>query len=110
MMRKIVFFGLLMTFLFLPAAASYGDSLERSVSQIEDVNNIPDGTIVLISKQESDIPGYVHEKYAFVDRGCPGGVQIVDRHGAPISANDPTLRMTEQRMCAELRHEARDGD
>lgn len=61
MIRKIGLIGVFMAILFLPLGA-HGQDLSRS----EDINtaNIADNSIVILSEEETDIPGYVHEKYA----------------------------------------------
>lgn len=105
-MIKIGVFGALMAILYLPVAA-YAQDLGGSVKSIED---IPDGTIVVISKEETGIPGYLHEKYVFVDSNCPGGLEPVDYYGPAIDPNDPNLHMLERRVCASLRLDVSDGD
>jgi hypothetical protein len=66
-----------------------------------DISDIPNDSIVVLSKEESDVPGYVHQKYAFVSQACPGGFQIIDHHGAPIDPNDADLLLFEsQQLCS----------
>lgn len=88
--------GLLPTFAQTPQAQ--GDS----VSCIEDMNiaDIPNESIVVISKDDSEDPGYVHEKYVFVSSDCPGGAQIVDYSGPPIDPKDPNVLRNEATICA----------
>ena len=105
-MTKIGFFGALMAMLYLPVPA-YAQDLGRPVKSVED---LPDDTIVVISKEETGMPGYVHEKYVFVDSNCPGKVDIVDYYGPAIDPNDPNLRLLERRMCTNLRFDVSDGD
>jgi hypothetical protein len=66
------------------------------------------GSIVVISKEETNFAGYVHTKYAFVDQKC--GAILVDHYGAPIDPNDRELREIEQRACTEIAMNTRDGD
>ena len=66
------------------------------------------GSIVIVSKEETDVAGYVHTKYAFVDQKC--GAVLVDHYGAPIDPNDRKLREIEQRACTEIAMNTRDGD
>jgi hypothetical protein len=68
----------------------------------------PNGSIVIISREESDVPGYVHMQYAFVDQSC--GAILVDRFGPPIDPNDKELKQIEQRVCTEIAMNSRDGD
>jgi hypothetical protein len=100
MYAKSLVFGIA-TVIFLLPAASYG---QRSPTTSDVVN----GSIVIISQEETDVPGYVHTTYAFVDLGC--GAQIVDHYGTSINPNDKELLLSEQRMCTELSQESRDGD
>jgi hypothetical protein len=76
----------------------------------ENINtsDIPNGSIVVISKEETDTPEYVHTKYVFVDQLC--GTQIVDRYGTPVNPNDTDLKRAEKRMCMELAMNTRDND
>ena len=104
MIRKIGFFGLV-AFLFLPVA-SFAQSPADSMDPAErlDISDIPTNSIVVLSKEESDVPGYVHQKYAFVSQACPGRVQIVDRHGAPIDPKDADLLLFESQQCTFLQY------
>src|SRR6476620_1142781 len=99
MFRKIGLVSVLMAILSLPLAA-YGQDRSRS----EDINtaNIANNTIVIISEEETDIAGYVHERYAFVGAACPAGFHIVDYYGAPIDRNDASLQIRERSMCSDL--------
>jgi hypothetical protein len=89
------------TVIFLLPAASYGQHSPTT----SDVTN---GSIVIISHEETGTPGYVHTKYAFVDLGC--GAQIVDHYGPSVNANDKEVLLSERRMCTELSQDTRDGD
>jgi hypothetical protein len=106
MIRKIGLIGVFMAILFLPLGA-HGQDLSRS----EDINtaNIADNSIVILSEEETDIPGYVHEKYAFVSVACPTGVQLVDYYGPPIDRNDPSLLVREGAMCTDRSFETPDN-
>jgi len=72
--------------------ASYADSVKSSSSD----------TIVVISKEETEIPEYFHQKYVFNHPDCLGAVTI-DVYGPEINPNDPRVIETEQKMCAETR-------
>jgi hypothetical protein len=96
-------------FLFAPVpsfAQSAGD-----VSSIESVNlgDIANDSIVVLSKNEMGVPGYVHVKYAFVHLDCPGGVQLVDYYGSAFDPNDPIVRSAERRQCSQS-GEDKDGE
>jgi hypothetical protein len=68
----------------------------------------PNSSIVIISEQKTDAPGYVHTKYVFVDQLC--GAQPVDHYGPPIDPNDQQLKQVEKRGCMEIAMDTRDGD
>lgn len=74
------------------SGASYADS----------VGNSPAGSIVMMSKQESEIPGYFHQKYVFSHPDCLGSVPV-DYYGPEITTNDPRVLAEEQRICAQNR-------
>jgi hypothetical protein len=107
MIRKIGLIGVLMAILSAPLAA-YGQDLSRS----EDINttNVANNTFVLISEEDTGVPGYVHQRYAFVSAACPGGFQIIDYYGAPIDRNDASLQIRERSMCSDLSFDWADGD
>jgi hypothetical protein len=103
MIRKIGFVGVLMAILYLPLAA-YGQDDSRNAKSVEDINtaDIADNSIVVLSQEETVIPGYVHEKYAFVSAACfPTGLQLIDYYGPPIDRNDPNLLVREAAMCSD---------
>ena len=62
MIRKIGLISVLMAILSLPLAA-YGQDLSRS----EDINtaNVENNTFVIISEEETGVPGYVHRALRF---------------------------------------------
>ena len=107
MLGKMSLIGVLMAILLLPLAA-YGQDLSRS----EDVNtaNVAHNSFVILSEEETDIPGYFHQRYAFVSQACPAGFQIIDYYGAPIDRNDASLLIRERSMCSDLSFDAADGD
>jgi hypothetical protein len=80
-----------------------------TATSIEEIkNSVPNGSIVIISKEESVDPEYLHTRYVFMDQAC--GPQLVDRYGPPVDPNNRELKQTEQRMCREVAMETRDGD
>jgi hypothetical protein len=101
-------FAIVLAILLLPSS-SFAQSSSRSGS-FEDVDSSAqaNGSIIVISKEETNFAGYVHTKYAFVDQKC--GVIQVDHYGAPIDPNDRELREIEQRACTEIAMNTRDGD
>ncbi|HEU4343310.1 MAG TPA: hypothetical protein VFU31_17305 [Candidatus Binatia bacterium] len=105
---KGLVFGIVMLGFLLPAGSSAQTRSARESIQPKDVSMAPLGSIVLISKEESDSPGYVHAKYAFVDAAC--AVPIVDHYGPPVNPDDKNLKQSEQRMCRELALDTRDSE
>jgi len=73
-----------------------------SVSYAESVGNSSAGTIVVISKEETGVPGYFHQKYVFSHPDCEGSVPV-DFYGPEVNPNDPQIIASEQKMCAENR-------
>ena len=71
MIRKIGLISVLMAILSVPLVA-YGQDLSRS----EDINtaNVANNTFVVISEEETGVPGYVHQRYAFVGTACPAWI------------------------------------
>ena len=109
MYAKGIIFGIaLMMMSFLPALSHAQSRLATTSVEDIDASAIANGSIVLIRAEESDTPGYVHTKYAYVDQLC--GVQLVDRYGAPVDPRDKELIKFEQRMCTELAFDTRDGE
>jgi hypothetical protein len=111
MIRKMAAFGAVMAVLSLPTVA-FTQDLSRPVKSIEDLSiaDIANNTIVLISQEETDMPGYVHVKYAVVDSSCSGRAAIVDYYGATIDPKDPNLRSSEQKICTDLQFYKSDGE
>ena len=102
-------FAIVLAISLLLPSSSFAQGGSRSGS-FEDIRPSAhaNGSIVVVSKEETDVAGYVHTKYAFVDQKC--GAILVDRYGAPIDPNDRELRQIEQRACTEIAMDARDGD
>jgi hypothetical protein len=92
--------------IFLPIASPAETHTATSVEDIK--KSVPNGSIVIISKEETDAPDYFHTRYAFVDQAC--GPQLVDHYGPPVDPNNSDLKQTEQRMCTEVAMNTRDGD
>ena len=87
-------------------AQSSGDA-----NSVESINlaDTPTDSIVVLSKHESGIPGYVYLRYAFVHPNCLGGLQMVDYYGSGFDVNDPVVRRSERRYCSQGGEE-RDGE
>jgi hypothetical protein len=107
MYAKGMILGMALT-ISLPVVSDAQSRLGTSSVEDVDASAVANGSIILISKEETDMPGYVHTKYAYIDRLC--GVQLVHRYGTPVDPNDKELIQTEQRMCMEIAFDTRDGD
>jgi len=83
-----------------------GRTLTESFKDV-DVSRFSNGSIVIINKEESATPDYVHTQYAFIDQKC--GAVIVDHYGSPVDPNDRELKQFEQRMCTESAMNTGDG-
>jgi hypothetical protein len=72
------------------SAASYADSVPESHF----------GSIVMLSNEESEIPGYFHQKYVYNHPDCLGSV-AVDYYGPAIDITDVNVLAKEQKMCGQ---------
>ena len=91
------------------SSGSYAQSRTEARS-LEDINPsaVSNGSIVIIKEEKTDVPGYVHTQYAFVDQLC--GAHPVDHYGPPVNPNDERLKQAEKRGCMEIAMNTRDGD
>src|SRR5215467_1081973 len=74
----------------------------NTVSYADSVKSSSSDTIVVVSKEETGIPNYFHEKFVFNHPDCMGSV-TVDYYGAEINPNDSELIAKEQKICAQNR-------
>jgi hypothetical protein len=102
MITKIAVFGVL-SFLLLPVT-SFAQNGGFGNSEKLNIADIPNGSIVVLSKEAADTSGYVHERYAFVDRSCLGGIQFVDHYGPPVDPRDPSIISSERAQCEDSRY------
>ena len=93
----------------LIASSAYTQS-RAPTGSVEDLqtSDHSNGSIVIISEENTDLPGYLHVQYAFVDQSC--GAILVDHYGPAINPNDKDLKQAEQRACVEIAMNTRDGD
>jgi hypothetical protein len=98
---KIVVVGALLAILCLPVGAYSQKEINTA--------GVPDGTILLVAREDTGIPGYVHEKYALVDQYC-STVEYVDYYGPSINPNDAKLITREQKICVDLMYDKGDTD
>lgn len=105
-MKKMVPF-IVVAFLAVPFAsfAQSPSTPEQSIENLS-ITDIPDDSIVVLSQQETGVPGYVHEKYAF---NCLGELKLVDYYGAAFDPNDKDVLQFERAMCARQQNNDYDG-
>jgi hypothetical protein len=106
MMKKMVGF-IVLAFLAVPVAsfAQSPSSPEKSIENLS-VTDIPEDSIVVLSKEETDIPGYLHEKYAF---RCLGELRLVDYYGAAFDPKGQNVLQFERMMCARQQNNDYEG-
>ena len=95
MTKKIVTF-LVVAVLALPFASLAQTSDSRSIESLS-ASEIADDSIIVLSKSDAGVPGYVNQKYAY---SCLGELTIVDYYGPAFEANDRKVLDFERSMCA----------
>src|SRR5262249_22538390 len=83
---------IVLAFLAVPFVA-----LAQSSISLETLNavDIPQDSIVVLSQEETGVPGYIHEKYAF---SCLGELRLVDYYGSAFDPKDPDVLPVERGM------------
>ncbi len=106
MIRKMAAF-IVLAFLAVPFAsfAQSPSSLEKSVEKLN-VADIPEDSIVVLSKEETDVPGHVHEKYAFL---CFREFRLVDYYGSAFDPKDQNVLRFERMMCSRQQNNDYEG-
>jgi hypothetical protein len=99
-------FAIVLAMILLMPASSYPQGSNNRVD--DKIATAPNESIVILEEEETEIPGYVHTRYAFVDRDC--GPMMVDRYGSAIDPNDKALKQEEERRCQEVAPGRSDGD
>ncbi len=97
MIKKMAAF-IVLAFLVVPfvSLAQSPAGPARSVESLN-VTDIADDSIVVLSREETGVPGYVHQKYAYL---CFGEFRLVDYYGAPFDSNDQSVLRFESQMCS----------
>src|SRR5499426_2953695 len=101
-MTNKMFAFLVLAFLAVPFVA-----VAQSTISLETLNavDIPDDSIVVLSQEETGVPGYVHQKYAF---NCLGELKLVDYYGSALDPNDKDVLRFERTLC--IRQQMNDYD
>jgi hypothetical protein len=94
MTKKIVTF-LVIAVLALPFVSLAQTSATRSIESLS-AADIADDSIVVLSKTETGVPGYVNQKYAYA---CLGEITLVDYYGPAFEPNDPKILASERSLC-----------
>ena len=90
MKKTVSFFAGALALMSLSGAASYADS----------VGDDSHGSITMISKEETGIPGYFHQKYVFDHPDCLGS-EPVDYYGPAIDPSDENVVARERQFCGQ---------
>ena len=93
-MMKKMFPFIVVAFLAVPFA-SFAQSPWGSIENLGAY--VPEDSIVVLSREETGEPGYVHEKYAFY---CLGELRLVDYYGSAFDPNDQDVIQFERTLCA----------
>jgi hypothetical protein len=97
MIKKMTLFVVL-ALLAVPFA-SLAQSPAGPGKSIQDLSatDVADDSITVLSKDDTGVPGYVHQTYAF---NCFGELQLIDYYGAPLDPKDPNVLRVERQMCS----------
>jgi hypothetical protein len=91
---KKMFPFIVVAFLAVPFA-SFAQSPWGSIENLGAY--VPEDSIVVLSREETGEPGYVHEKYAFY---CLGELRLVDYYGSAFDPKDQDVIQFERTLCA----------
>ena len=88
----------------LVALAQSSGSAARSLKN-PSLRDAANGSIVMLSEEESGVSGYINARYAYVHPDCPGGAQVVHYSGPAFNINDRTVLHEERRKCSDNTYE-----
>lgn len=91
---------------------SLAQSSGGAANSLESLNlqDVADGSIVILSKEESGSSGYINAQYVYVHSDCPGGAQVVHYTGPAFDMNDRTVLENERRKCSHSTYETSGDD
>jgi hypothetical protein len=106
-MMKKMFAFIVVAFLAVPFAslAQSPSSTGKSIENLS-VTDIPEDSIVVLSKEDTDVPGYIHAKYAF---RCLGELRLVDYYGSAFDPKAQDVLQFERMMCSRQQMNDYDG-
>src|SRR5262245_26247556 len=102
-MMKNIFAFIVLAFLAVPFVALAQSSISLETLNVAD---IPQDSIVVLSQDETDIPGYIHQKYAF---NCLGELRLVDYYGSAFDPKDQDVLQFERTLCVRQQMNDYDG-
>jgi hypothetical protein len=91
---------------------SLAQSSGGATNSLESLNlrDVADGSIVILSKEESGTSGYINAQYVYVHSDCPGGAQVVHYNGPTFDINDRAVLQNERRKCSHSTYETSSDD
>jgi hypothetical protein len=91
---------------------SWAQNSDRTAGSTESLNiaDIADDSIIMLSKEETDLPGYINAKYAYVHSDCPGRFALVDYSGTSFDVNDARIHAYERNQCVRQGRDDSDGN
>jgi hypothetical protein len=99
---KQMFAFIVVAFLAVPFA-SFAQSPWGSIENLGAY--VPEDSIVVFSREETGLPGYIHQKYAF---SCLGALRLVDYYGSAFDPKDQDVLQFERTLC--VRQQMNDFD
>ena len=106
MSKKMVAFIVLIFFAVPFASFARSPSGPQKSIETLSVTDIPDNSIVVLSQEDTGVPGYVHTKYAF---NCFGALRLVDYYGSAIDPSNKEVLQFESVMCSRQQNNDYDG-
>ena len=90
------------------ATESFAQSSNSSGKSTNEINiaDIPEGSIIVLSTEDTDVPGYVHQRYAY---NCFGTTQLVDYYGSAFDPKDASVLSRERGICVRQHFNLDDG-
>lgn len=91
---------------------SWAQNSDRNAGSADSLNlsDIADDSIIMLSKEESDLPGYINAKYAYVHSDCPGRFALVNYFGTAFDVNDPRIHFFERIQCVRQGNDDSNGE
>ena len=91
---------IVLAFLAVPVA-----SFAQSPGSLN-VTDIADNSIVVLSQEDTGVPGYLHTKYSY---NCFGELKLVDYYGSAFDPKNKDVLQFESVMCSRQQNNDSDG-